>query len=498
MYPASAKIPDNYEDLKDSYIQQSERLEKLEHKLLWMQKQIFGRKSEKVVPENQLTLDGILPEKQVEEISQKVDGYKRTVKKAKPGKKPLPNNLPRKKIYHEPTDEELKCHCGKDMVRFSEDVHEELNFIPAKMEVIEHVYPKYSCKSCHDRVVKAPTANRPIEKGRPGPGLLAQVVISKYQDHLPLDRQVKMFKRFKIDIAKSTMAHWIKRIYEIMDPVYVKMRDQVLSGGYLLSDDTGIKVLDKNLKGKTHQGYIWTYGDLNQVVFDYTSSRSREGPVNFLRGYKGYLQTDGYPGYNECASSGDVVQVGCWYHARRKFFEIKDMEPEANEVVQIIAKLSQIEAEAKDKKMNHEQRNALRHEKSVPILLQLKSRLDKIKNQYLPKSPMAGAINYTLNQWDKLYRYVDDGRLEISNNFSERCVKSVVIGRKNWLFAGSHEGAKRSAMMFSIVESCKLLGIEAWDYLNDVFSRINDYPMKIEDLTPLGWKKSREKSDVSN
>jgi transposase len=506
MQNSSTKIPGTYKELKREYINQAEelahhkeRLVRLEHQLEYFKKQFFGRKSEKSpAPENQLTLDGILPEKSHETKTQEIKGYQRTIKKAKPGKKPLPKDLPRKRVYHKPGYDEIHCHCGKQMEPFFEDVHEELNFIPAKMEVIEHVYPKYSCTDCHDKVVQARTIDRPIEKGRPGPGLLAQVVVSKYEDHLPLDRQVKIFHRFKVDIAKSTMSHWIGCIYDLFTPIYDKMKERVLSSGYVLSDDTGIKVLDKNIKGKTHQGYIWSYGDLKQVVFHYTRTRSREGPKEFLNGYKGYLQTDGYSGYNESVNGNGITHIGCWSHARRKFYDIKDSEPEANELVKIIGKLFLVEKEAKEKQFSYEGIKLLREQKSVPILKELKIRLDKMKNRYLPKSPMAGAITYALNQWDKLNVYVTDGRLEISNNFSERCIKTVVIGRKNWLFAGSHEGAKRSAMMFSLTESCKLLEINTWEYLNDIFSRINEHPVKMEDLTPLGWKKSRENQDGVN
>ena len=506
MHPVSQRIPEKLNDLKEAYIGQAmelfqaqQKMEKLEAEVAWDRKQMFGRRSEKSVPDyNQLSLDGIREEEKeaTPKKPEKVE-YQITVKRAKPGKKSIPKSLPRRRIEHLPEKDSLLCRCGKEMNRFGEDVHEMLNFIPAKMEVIEHVYPKFSCSCCKTGVIKAPAGDRPIEKGRPGPGLLAQVIISKYADHLPLDRQVRIFKRFKIDIAKSTMAHWIKRSYEILEPIYEKMKEQILSSGYVLSDDTGIKVLDKNLKGKSHQGYIWTYGDTKQVVHEYTSSRSREGPATFLKGYKGYLQTDGYPGYNLAGSDGGVIQVGCFAHARRKFYDISELYKDAVPYVRLFDDLFRLERIWKNAPLSPAEIKEKRAAELKPLLDNLKKKLNSDYPCYLPQSPMAKAIKYSINQWDKLYRVLDDGRLQLSNNFSERCVKPVVIGRKNWLFAGSHEGAKRSAMMFSLVESCKLQKIDPWEYFNDVFERITE-PVKIENLTPIGWKLSKENQDVLN
>jgi len=487
--PAPSSIPEDYQTLKEEYIglasafnTTESKVEKLEQELAWFRKQIFGTKSEKIHDDpNQLSL-GVEGKEEAPPSQAEVVEY-RTVKRAKPGRRPLPKSLPRRQVVHMP--DEVKGKEDK-FEKIGEEITEELNFIPAKMEVIEHVYPKYRLKGGEDNpILQAPAAYRPIEKGRPGPGLLAHVLVSKYCDHLPLDRQEKMFKRQKLDIPKSTMVHWIKSCHELLTPIYEKMKEQILSGGYVLSDDTPIQVLDKTKPGKSHRGFLWTYGDLDQVVYDYTQGRSRDGPHAFLEDYSGFLQTDGYSAYNDIPTLGEIIRMGCWSHARRKFFEIKETEPELTKTpLELIGQLFAIDRLYWDGDMPFEERR----DKAKEIQKKFKAWLDATIRNVLPASSIAGAINYGLNQWEKLVVYQDHPHLKIDNNFSERCIKSVVIGRKNWLFAGSHEGARRSATIYSLIESCKLQGHNPWEYLNDVLSRLDETPMKIEYLTPIGWK----------
>lgn len=479
-----SEIPSDYEELRENYIDIYGKYYKAQKELEWYRKQMFGTKSEKSPPPdpNQLSLIEEPVEPKNKEDNTQVNSFVR----AKPGKKPLPKHLPRKQIIHQPQDV-----LGKEdqFIKIGEDIYEELNFIPAILEIIEHVYPKYKKKDLVDApILQAPAAYRPIEKGRPGPGLLAHILISKYCDHLPLDRQEKMFKRQKIDIPKSTMVHWIEKICEPLALISEAVKRQVLGSGYVLSDDTSISVLDKSNPGSSHRGYLWDYGNLEQVFYDYTPTRSREGPERILKGYNGYLQTDGYQAYNETGKREDVVHLGCWAHVRRKFFEIKDKEPvHTDKILDLIQELFHIESLFKEGLLEQ----YIRQEKAEKIQAELWEIIKQKHRILLPSSQIGEAVTYALNQWPKLIEYQKNPILKIDNNFSERCIKTVVIGRKNWLFAGSHEGAKRSAIIYTLAESCKLQKINPWEYFNDILSRLGEYPMDIDSLTPMNWKKSR-------
>jgi transposase len=480
-----SEIPTNYEELKDKYIGVVSKYLQVEQELEWYRRQFFGKKSEKLPPQNpdQLSLldkssETTLPEPPATEVK----NYTR----AKPGKKPLPKNLPRKQVVHTP-----KEVVGKEdlFVKIGEDIYEELNYIPASIEIIEHIHPKYKRKNDIDApILQAPAAYRPIEKGRPGPGLLAQVLVSKYCDHLPLDRQEKIFRRQSIDIPKSTMVHWIDKVCQSFQPIYEAHKKQILNSGYVLSDDTPISVLDKTKIKTSHQGYLWVYGDLQQVFYDYTPTRSREGPENILKDYKGYLQTDGYQGYNTQSRDVNINHLGCWAHVRRKLFELKDKEPiHTREILKLIQQLYVIESSFGEGKIDQEDRQ----KQAEKIQACIYGILEEKSNTLLPSSFIGKAINYGLNQWPKLIIYQTNPLLKIDNNFAERCIKTVVIGRKNWLFAGSHEGAKRSALIYSLAESCKLQKINPWEYFNDILSRLNEFPMDINSLTPMNWKINR-------
>jgi len=493
MIKASSSIPQDYESLKDEYIGIATELnstqaevEKLKHELAWLKKQVFGQKSERFVDNNQLSLDGLALDKKEVDPSPKSnpEHNKTTINRAKPGKKRLPKDLPRRQVIHLPPEVEGK---EDEFEKIGQDINEELNYIPSKFEVVEHVYPKYKYKTQTDgKIYQALAIDRPIYKGRPGTGLLAQLLVAKYCDHMPLDRQVKIFKRLNIAIPKSTMVHWTAKCHELLTPICEKMKKQILSGDYVLSDDTPVRVLDKNKPGTTHRGYLWIYGDLNQVVYDYTPGRSREGPHTFLNGYTGFLQTDGYTAYNGIPTEGEITRMGCWSHARREFFELKDSEAALTEVpLRLAGKLFAIDKEYFGSAINFETRKS----QAETVLHEFKKWLDETIKNVLPASTIALAIKYCLNQWDRLTVYYKYPHLRIDNNFSERCVKSAVIGRKNWLFFGSHEGGKRSATIYSLVESCKLQGHNPWEYLNDVLSRLDETPMNIENLTPLNWKK---------
>lgn len=501
MVPIDPVIPEDPAQLREKYIAHTDELLSIREKFLalksrneWLERQVFGRKSERVLPPppEQTVLPGLIPDAPTagavapEKVSVPLVRHK-----SKPGPKPLSKDLPRRTVLHDvPPHQRVCAHCQGALELTGAHLHEELEYKPAVFEVVEHVHPQYACPSCAGEPLTASRPSLPVEGARAGAGLLAHVLVQKYADHLPLDRQEKIFARQGVSIAKSTMVGWIAGCVDMLAPVVEAMKKSLLSSSYVLCDETTVPVLDKSKPGKTHTGYLWGYGDgKSAVVFDYQRSRSRAGPEDFLKGFRGYLHSDGYAGYDAIGKREGISHLGCWAHARRKFFDLAEREPWAVEAVERIRALYQVEREAKEQGFAREGIAALRREKSAPLLVELNAWLLERRERLLPASDLRGAFEYTLSQWDRLTRYVEDGQLHIDNNFSERCIRPLVIGRKNWLFAGSHEGAKRSAVIYSLIGTCRLLGVEPLAYLRDVLSRIADHPVKrIAELTPAAYQ----------
>ena len=366
------------------------------------------------------------------------------------------------------------------------------------MMVIQHVRPKYASKACEGKVVIAERLPEPIEKGLPGPGLLAQVIVSKYADHLPLNRQEGFLRRHGVELPRSTTCDWMAVCAGLLEPIVKQMHREILQSRVIQTDDTPVTVLDK-VKGR-YQGRLWIYlGDRDhpQVVFDFTTDRSGAGPERMLKGYQGYLQADAYSAYDRLYADGTIVEVGCWMHARRKFFEAKTSDPlRAHQALAWIRGLYAVEREAKTKELDDAQRLTLRQEQSRPILETIKEWLDKEVGQVLPKSPMAEAIGYALNHWKALERYLEASFLEIDNGASERGLRPVAVGRNNWLFVGSEAGGKTAAILMSLCATCKRVGIDPLAYLRDVLERISTHPAsRIAELVPDQWRKIRAGPD---
>lgn len=333
---------------------------------------------------------------------------------------------------------------------------------------------------------------RPIEKGIAGPGLLAHILISKYVDHLPLYRQLQQFRREGIRLPPSTLDGWVKSSCRLLMPLAEALKGEVMEVSYLMADETPIRVQDRHKKGKTHQGYYWVYYDplMPKAYFDYRKSRSRAGPNDLLSHFEGFLQTDAYNGYDEIIRRKEVTPVGCMAHARRKFFDAQNNDPvRADWMLKVIKRLYKIEHQAKEAALSYPERHRFRKEQAGPILLEMKRWLDKEVLNVLPKSAIGKAIGYMLNQWSKLENYLLDGRLEIDNNLVENAIRPVALGRKNYLFAGSHDGAKRAAVIYSLLATAKAHEVNCFEYLKDVLTRISDYPYRqIADLLPDNWK----------
>ena len=473
------------------------RLQDLQNQLDWLKRHTFGRRSEKYDPNQKLLFEALeeqLKSRQSELLeSQRSSDAAKKKESRRNGRKPLPPELPRDRIEHIPEKDVLLCTtCGQQKQRFGEEVTEELDYVPASFVVRQHVRGKYACKTCQDGVVIADLPARPIEKGRPGTGLLSHILVSKYGDHLPLHRQEGIFKRHGIDIRRSTMCDWVGHSADLLRPLVHEMKRQILVSPKIHTDDTSVPVRNGPRK-QIRKGYLWVYLDgKNNVVFDYTPNRCREGPVAFLGDYCGYLQADAYAGYDAVFEKGLATEVGCWAHARRKFYDAKDTDPaRSHEMLVLIGELYKVERQAKEEKRNAVEIQVLRQEYSKPILNEIQQRLETFSIEVLPKSPLGQAVGYARGQWQALNRYLENGILDIDNNLSERTLRMVVIGRKNWLFAGHDNGGHRAAIIYSLIASCKLCKIDPFAYLRDVLDRVSSHPASgIADLLPVNWKPS--------
>ena len=344
-------------------------------------------------------------------------------------------------------------------------------------------------------IIIAPMPVRPIEKAIAGPGLLAQIVIDKYVDHLPLHRQMQRFERAGVKIPYSTLTDWVSATCKLINPLYEALKAEIIKSGYIHADETTIKVLDNDKKGKTHRGYYWVYNNSpgKLVFFDYQESRGKEAPEGILKEYTGYLQTDGYQVYESYGNQQGITLLHCMAHARRYFVEARDHDARrADYVLEKIQQLYAIERNAKEQALDYESIKAERKEKSVPILDELGKWMKEQYIQTLPKSPIGKALAYSIDRWDRLCLYTTNGMLNIDNNPVENNIRPVAIGRKNYLFCGSHEAATRSAMLYSLLGTCKMHGVNPFVWLRDVLEKIPSHSMKnIKELLPHNWQPSQ-------
>lgn len=420
------------------------------------------------------------------------------------GRQTLPEHLERVEIEHDLKPEEKACPaCGCERCRIGSEVSEQLEYFPANFKVLQHVRHKYACAKCDQEgyspnIATAKKPAQPIERGLPGPSLLAYVAVSKLGDHLPLYRLEQIFARQQIQIARSTMCAWLRVAGELVAPLVQLMSERVRASRVIHTDDTVVPIQSPGQK-QCRKGRIWCYlGDAANpyTVYDYTPSRKRDGPMNWLRGYQGYLQADAYGGYDGIFARG-VTEVACWAHARRKFFDAQDSEElRATQMLALIGELYEVERAAKE--TTDAARLALRQERSAPVLARIKTWLDTEQEIVLPRSPMAAAIQYAQNQWAALNVYVTAGYLAIDNNASERALKRVALGRKNWLFAGHDDAAQNHARLWSLLASCERHGIDPQRYLTSVIAKIGQLPRdaagqipaaELEPFLPDVWKR---------
>ncbi len=410
-------------------------------------------------------------------------------KKRTGGRQPLPRHLKRERIVHDLAEKEKHCSaCQQDLRPIGEESSERYEYIPAQLTVIEDICKKYACACTVKTATKPP---QPIEKSTAGASLLAQVIVAKTADHLPLHRQEKIFERHGVDISRKTMGGWLAQCADLLKPLYGSMKEVLFQSKVIGTDDTSVKVLDVKLPF-ARTGRIWPYyGDADHpvILYDYTATRERAGPEEFLKGYRGYLQADAYSGYDAFFKdpARGLIEVGCWAHARRYFHKaLESDQARMGPALLLIAQLYRVEKQARS--LGSGERLRLRQLQSQPILEKLRNYLLEIQGEVLPKSPEGRAVRYTLKNWTALTRYGEDGDLQIDNNSAERAIRGVAVGRNNWVFFGSDEGGKTAAVLRSFVASCERVGVDPFVWLKDTLSRIADHPItRIAKLLPHNW-----------
>jgi len=490
-------------------------IEKLKIQIARLRRQQFGRSSEKIeriIEQLELMLDELETEAAsgpmaVEPGAAAADDEGESVaRKKSPGRRPLPEHLPRREVVHTP---DCTCPaCGGAMRKVGEDVSEVLDYIPGRFEIIRHIRPAFSCRTC-ESMVQMPMPSLPIERGRPGAGLLAHILVSKYCDHTPLYRQAGIYAREGVDLDRAVMANWVGKSVWIAAPLVEAIGDHVMAAAALHGDDTPVPVLAPGA-GKTKTGRLWVYLRDERphagpappaVIYRYSPDRKGEHPRQHLARFRGFLHADGYAGFGPLYKSGGdskparVTEIACWAHVRRKFHDLhRAGSPLAKQALDRVGRLFDIERAAHG--LPPDMRQRIRQSRTVPLIEALAAFLDATLLKLSGKSELAVAIRYARSRWPALTRYLTDGRLEISNNAAERAIRPLALGRKNWMFAGSDSGGERAAAMYTLIETAKMNDLDPEAYLRDVLGRIVDHPInRIAELLP--WNIDGARSRVA-
>jgi transposase len=486
----------------------------LRHRLAALLRSSYGPRAERFDP-RQLLLFGLLVPR-IESPAPASTSRSKPANRSKHGRQKLPGHLPRLPIEHDLSESEKNCPCcGEQRERIGQEKNEQLEHLPSNFVVLEHIRPKYACPHCNSghcqkcdgnaHIESADKPQQPIEKGMAGPGLLAYVATSKLADHLPLYRLEQIFSRQQVHINRSTLSGWMTAAARVVEPLYKLMCDRVRQSEVLHTDDTTVPIQHE---GHCRQGRLWTYvGEEHHpyIVYDFTPTRSGQGPLGWLGQWKGFLQADAYAGYDKLYARGDVTEVACWAHARRKFFDARESDPARSLwMLEMIRRLYAVEAEGKASAAEGKasaaeaagrappERLAHRQSQSAPILEQIRLWLTEQQAQVLPRSPIAGAIGYALNQWPALMVYTTDSRLSPDNNVAERALRRVAVGRKNWLFAGHDESAQGQAVLWSLIASAQRHELDVQLYLRSVLAylpAIRDSAEQLQNYLPDAWRR---------
>jgi transposase len=474
-----------------------EQVTLLTYELRDMKRILFGRKSERFLPQPptaQLNLAELMAEVVTPStITQEVKVIKKQTTEVKPtGRHALPTHLPKVDIVLEPTED------TSGLEKIGEEITEQLDYTPGKLLVRRYIRPKYARVVAdgtgYTEVIVASLPDFPIEKGIPAPGLLAQILVDKHVDHLPIYRQIKRYQRDGVKLSASTISGWLDATADLLQPLSRELIKVVLSGDYVQADETPLPVLNGETKGAAHTGYLWAYhSPPDQLIFyDFQPGRGKDGPIHLLKEYSGYLQTDGYGVYEHASIGGrkEITLLHCMAHARRYFEKALDNDkPRAEHFLTELQLLYATERKAKEENMAVDQIVRLRQQEALPVLQRLKTWLLENYSEVLPKSPIGKAIAYSLPRWDRLSLYATDGRLQIDNNPVENAIRPVALGRKNFLFADSNEGGKRLALFYSLLASCKKQHVNPWEYLKDILERMPRAKTgELRDMLPDRWQ----------
>lgn len=455
----------------------------LKQQLADLKRMIFGTKSERFMPsgtgQTQLFESLETPGQEVPPPTKTT--VRTSPRKQKPVRALLPAHLPRQEETIEPEG------LAEGAKKIGEEITELLEYNPAKLFVRRIVRPKYA-QPGKDGVAIAGLPTLPLPKSNAGPGLLAHILVSKFVDHLPFYRQINIYKRQQVSISSSTMGDWFNGACDLLEPLYHCLERKVMAADYVQADESPIKVQDSHKQNATHTGYQWLYHapEERKVLFKYSPGRARGAPEEVLQDFNGLLQTDGYAAYNDLKTNGKITLAACMAHARRKFDKALDNDKaRAEHVLGLMQQLYNIEARAREEKMDASRRKSLRQQKAVPLLQELEVWLADNLHRVAPKSPIGQAISYTVSLWPRLKLYAGDGKLEIDNNLIENQVRPLALGRKNYLFAGSHKAAQRAAMLYSLLGTCKLNDVEPLQWLTHTLSVIPDHKAnRLEELLP--------------
>lgn len=470
------------------HLLQSERRdrEQLQHRLDQLLRRLYGPRSEQRNPDQPLLFaEPDNPSPSPSAPTSPSPPPRSPSPKRGHGRRKLPEHLPRRRVVHDLNELDKLCPCcTAPRVPIGEEISERLDYVPASLFVVEHVRPKYVCRRCAGQMAIADLPSEPIAKGIPGAGLVAAVIVNKFVDHQPLHRQQQKFDREGLELHRSTLCDWLAQAAKLLEPLYTLMVATVLKSKVIHTDDTPVRLLGES---GAQTGRLWVYvGDREHpyTVYDSTTTRQRDGPATFLRAFEGYLQADAFSGY-DCVFARGVTEVACWAHARRKFVEAEKTDPaRASEAIARIRALYEVEKRAKE--LSSTERWSLRQAESAPLLRSLGEWLEQLQPMVLPKSALATAVGYALNQWPALNVYVTDGDLKIDNNAAENALRGTAVGRKNWLFHGSETGGRTAAILTSVTTTCKRVGINPWLYLQDALSRLpaGDH---VAQLLPDAW-----------
>ena len=464
----------------------------------YLRRRLFGRSSEKLL-EGPTLFDGLADPEPQKETAPDDEASTLSARETKPrkkptGRKPIPAQYPRNRIEIELPQDERQCGgCGSELVRIGEETTEIVNYVPATFNVDVHVRGKYACRCGEGGVVTPPlplVPPSPIPGSYAGPSLIAQVLVAKFDDHLPLYRQAEIFRRCGFDIARSTLCDWIGGTMPLLGPVVIEMARQIVAGTHAQADESPVQVAEGE-KRRHKQAYFWAYRGGGQVVFDFRLGRGGDGPSQFLKDFRGTLQTDAYVGYDAVIHENKLIAMGCVAHMRRKFHESLESSPnEAALVLVMIRRLYKIEEKAAA--LSNADRLRMRTEETKPQWDKLRLLIERLASSAVPSGRLGKACFYALAQWTRLSVFLSDGAVEIDNNSIERNMRGVAVGRRNWLFCGSEEGGRRAAVIYSLIESCKAAGVEPFTYLTDLLTRLPSAKIsEIASFTPRAWAAAR-------